>query len=48
MQALKATEAHEIDKASITEAETIGFVGRILNTVVIACPLWEGPSFSPT
>ena len=31
MQALKATEAREIDKASITEAETLVFEGRIVS-----------------
>ena len=30
MQALKSTAAHEIDKASITEAETLVFEGRIV------------------
>ena len=30
MEALKATEAHEIDKASMTDAETLVFEGRIV------------------
>ncbi|HLY40466.1 MAG TPA: hypothetical protein VKR52_04590 [Terracidiphilus sp.] len=31
MQALKATEAREINKADITEAETLVFEGRVLS-----------------
>jgi hypothetical protein len=31
MQSLKATQAREIDKATITEAETLAFEGRIIS-----------------